>query len=118
MDIKVDEAMIRMDYNITKAHICFDFTRFLFKIIKINLVKVAKDNYQYSSYLWWLMINQHHLFFEKYGLKLMLSIFIPTTTPIDIIMPSLTIKNETYYGFMDNFIVLAIIILIREKYQE
>lgn len=49
--IEADEAMIKMTYNIIKAHTCYDFPTFLANEIKENMEKVNKANFQHSSYL-------------------------------------------------------------------
>lgn len=38
--------------------------------------------------------------------------FTPRTTPIDIQVPLLIKNNGSYYEFMENFIILSLIILI------
>jgi len=56
--IKMDEAMVRMTYNITKAHVCYDFLTFITNEIKRCLFKIEKLDFRHSSYIWWLFAHQ------------------------------------------------------------
>lgn len=48
--IEMDEAIVRMTYNIIEAHIYFDFVTLLIEDIKINLVRIEQGDFQNSSY--------------------------------------------------------------------
>jgi len=40
--IETDEAMMRMAYNIIKAHLCYEFLAFISNEIRSNLFKIEK----------------------------------------------------------------------------
>lgn len=101
-----------MAYNIIEEHICYDFIIFLSKEIKKNLPNVEQGDFRYSSYLWWLIIDQHFPFFQKYGLKFSTPIFTMGNNPIDAWLPSLTMKNQSTYEFIKNFEFSTLRILI------
>lgn len=110
--IEVDEAMVRMTYNIIEAHICYEFDTFLAKQIKKTLTNAEQGDFWYSSYLWWLVIDQHYPYFQRFGLKLEASIFTSSNTPIDERVLSFMKKSISAYEFIEQFVIPTWRILI------
>lgn len=112
IEIEVEEGIVRMMYSIIQAHVYYKFVAYLSNVIKINLVNIDSGEFQHSSYLWWLIVDQHVEYFIGKGLKLALPIFIDRPTPIDIKILSMKKRNGNAYSFSDNFAYLALQILI------
>jgi len=68
--IEVDEAMVRMAYNIFEGLVCYDFATFFTNEIRNNLFSIDKGYFRHSSYLWSLIIHQNLQFFIDLGLDL------------------------------------------------
>jgi len=112
--IKVDEAMVHMDYNIIQDHICYDLSTFISNEIKIFLFKIEKSNFKYSSYLWWLFTHQNiDILIE---VRLLVQLMNPKVAPvpIDLMVPILSKLHGLYYEFMDKFYAIVVQILIRK----
>lgn len=45
IEIEANETMVRMTYDITEAHICYDFSTFLVDEIKTNLARVDQGDF-------------------------------------------------------------------------
>lgn len=103
--IEVDEAILRMTYNIVETLICYEFAIFLSKGIKMNLVNALQGDFQHSSYLWWLVIDPYYPYFKIFWLNLMMPIFTSSNTPINVRVPSFTNKSGITYKFIEQFVI-------------
>lgn len=113
IEIEVEAGVVRMAYNIIQAHVYYDFVTYLSEEIKINLANINNGDLWHSSYLWWLIMDQHIQYFLSKGLKLAPPIFVDDPTPTDIRVLSMMKRYDNAYSFSKHFAYLALQILTR-----
>lgn len=110
--IEADEAMMRMNYNIIKEHVCYDFSIFISNEMRRNIFKIEKSDFWHSSYLWWMLVHQNLEKFMEVGLQVELATLTIGPTSIDLRVPILTKLHKLYYDFMYKFYASMVEILI------
>jgi len=98
--IEVDEAMVRMDYNIIEVLLCYEFTTFLSNEIRNNLFNINKGYFRHSSYMWWLIFHQNMQILVDGGLSVLLATISIALSLIDMRVLVLMKVHGSYYDFM------------------
>lgn len=95
--IDVEACVVRMTYNIIQALIYYDFATYLLEEIKRNLANINNGEFQHSSYLWWLIMDQYVKYFMDRGLKLIPLIFAYDPTLMDIKVSLMMMRHGNAY---------------------
>lgn len=112
--IKVEASIINMPYNIIQVYVSYDFAAYLSEEMKRNLTNLNNGDFFHSSYMRYLIIDQHIQYFISKGLKLVPLIFVNILTPIDMRVSSLTKKHGNSYSFLKHFSYPAMRSFIRK----
>lgn len=112
IDIEMEVSVIRMMYNIIHAYVSYDFIFYLLGEMKRSLSNLNNDEFQHSSYIWWLIVDQHIEYFIGKDLKPTPLIFVNSVTPIDLRLPYLMKKHVNAYSFSEHFAYPTLKILI------
>lgn len=102
-----------MEYTIIQVLVSYDFACYLSEEMKRNLVNLDSDEFRYSSYMWWLIVDQHIQYFIGRALKLTSLTFLNSITLVDIRLSSMMKKHGNAYSFSKHFAYPTLRILIQ-----